>query len=237
MTKRRAVRNYLETLALFEDELYFPRGDAGHSVVNSPPPVKRDLRILNGAVDPLPQSLAAFEGQINGCLNCKLGRTRNKFVFGDGNPQARIVFVGEAPGHDEDMTGVPFVGRAGQLLNEMLSEVGLDRTQVYICNTLKCRPPNNRDPEPEEKATCRPYLRTQLSLISPDIIVCLGKHAANELLGTDDAMKNLRGRVIPWEGMKLLVTYHPAYYLRNMSQKVYGDEDFKLLRKLFDELK
>ena len=226
----RAVRDYFETLSLFEEDIYLPRKTEQKS---SAP---RELRVLNDSVVPLPKNLEEFERQINTCVLCKLGKTRTKFVFGDGDSQARIVFVGEAPGHDEDQTGIPFVGRAGQLLNEMLSEAGLDRKQVYICNTLKCRPPGNRDPLPSEKATCRPYLRTQLSLISPDIIVCLGKHAANELLGTDQPMKELRGRVIPWEGMQLLVTYHPAYYLRNMSQKVHGDADFKLLRELYDKL-
>jgi uracil-DNA glycosylase family 4 len=228
MSNSRAVGDYLETLALFEEDLYLP-GDVTVKPVQA---VNRERKVLDGAVNPLPASLAEFEKQICNCTRCELGHTRTKFVFGDGSPQARIVFVGEAPGHDEDQTGIPFIGRAGQLLNEMLLENGLDRKSVYICNTLKCRPPGNRDPLPEEKATCRPYLRTQLSLISPDIIVCLGKHAANELLGTELPMKDLRGRVIPWEGMKLLVTYHPAYYLRNMSQKVHGDADFKLLRSL-----
>jgi uracil-DNA glycosylase family 4 len=226
----RAVRDYFETLSLFEEDIYLPRKSAPK------PSAPRELRVLQDSVTPLPKSLAEFEQQINTCMKCELGATRTKFVFGDGDPHARIVFVGEAPGRDEDETGIPFIGRAGQLLNEMLSEAGLDRKQVYICNTLKCRPPGNRDPLPSEKATCRPYLRTQLSLISPDIIVCLGKHAANELLGTDQPMKDLRGRVIPWEGMQLLVTYHPAYYLRNMSQKVHGDADFKLLRELYDKL-
>ena len=235
MSKALAVKNYLDTLALFEDELYLPTV-AAPAAAPSVAATSRSLRVLTGAVQPLPASLAEFETQICDCTKCALGHSRTKFVYGDGDPQARIVFVGEAPGHDEDMSGIPFIGRAGQLLNEMLAAVGLDRKQVYICNTLKCRPPNNRDPLPEEKAECRPYLRTQLSLISPEIIDCLGKHAANELRGSDDAMKNLRGRVIPWEGMRLLVTYHPAYYLRNMSQKVYGDEDLKLLRKLYDEL-
>lgn len=226
-----SVIGYLENLSLFEDDLYLP---AGHPVARIAK--TRELLVLRDSITPLPSSLAEFEAQICSCTKCELGKTRTKFVFGDGNPNARIVFVGEAPGHDEDLSGSPFVGRAGQLLNAMLSEVGIDRKDVYICNTLKCRPPGNRDPLPSEKATCRPYLRTQLSLISPDIVVCLGKHAANELLGTDEPMKDLRGRVIPWEGMSLLVTYHPAYFLRNMTQKVHGDADFRLLRKLLDEL-
>lgn len=234
MSGTREALEYFRSLSLFEEDLYLPRSK---KIVDSAPALpERALRVLQGAVAPLPENLAAFEKTICDCTRCELGKTRTKFVFGDGHPHARVVFVGEAPGHDEDQTGVPFVGRAGQLLNEMLAEVGLDRKSVYICNTLKCRPPGNRDPLPSEKETCRPYLRTQLSLISPDIIVCLGKHAANELLGTDQPMKDLRGRVFPWEGMQLLVTYHPAYYLRNMTQKVHGDADFKLLRKLYDQL-
>ncbi|MCL4306104.1 uracil-DNA glycosylase [bacterium] len=232
MSSGRAAIEYLRTLSLFEDEVYLPESSLRKYVE----PELLQLRVLDGAVVPLPNSLAEFEKNINSCTRCSLGNTRTKFVFGDGNPRARIVFVGEAPGQEEDQTGIPFVGRAGQLLNEMLAAAGFDRRDVYICNTLKCRPPGNRDPLPEEKATCRPYLRTQLSLISPDIIVCLGKHAANELLGTDLPMKELRGRVMQWQGMKLLVTYHPAYYLRNMTQKLYGDADFRMLRELFDKL-
>ncbi len=232
MISGRAAIEYLRTLSLFEDEIYLPASRLRKQVE----PTSLQLRVLDGAVVPLPNSLAEFEKKINSCTRCSLGNTRTKFVFGDGNPQARIVFVGEAPGQEEDQTGIPFVGRAGQLLNEMLAAAGFDRRDVYICNTLKCRPPGNRDPLPEEKATCRPYLRTQLSLISPDIIVCLGKHAANELLGTDLPMKELRGRVMQWQGMKLLVTYHPAYYLRNMTQKLHGDADFRMLRELFDKL-
>jgi DNA polymerase len=217
----------LENLSVFEDEIYLPP---------MPEPEPHDLRVLSESFDPLPDSLESFGESISNCQKCPLGRTRTKFVFGDGNPHARIVFVGEAPGGEEDRTGIPFVGKAGKLLDELLAEVGLSRQHVYICNTLKCRPPNNRDPEVSEKAACRPYLRTQLSLISPDIIVCLGKHAASELLGTEDAMGSLRGRIFPYEGMQALVTYHPAYYLRNMTQRVHGEADFKLLRKLFDEL-
>jgi DNA polymerase len=227
MSRERQIRSYLENLNVFEDEIYQPP---------LPDPKPRELRILSDSFSPLPESLEAFEREICACQKCPLGKTRTKFVFGDGSPQARIVFVGEAPGREEDQTGIPFVGRAGKLLDQMLAEVNLDRRQVYICNTLKCRPPGNRDPEQSERATCRPYLRGQLSLISPDIIVCLGKHAALELLGVDQPMGSLRGRVLPWEGMQALVTYHPAYYLRNMAQKIHGEADFRLLRKLFDEL-
>jgi DNA polymerase len=227
---RKDVRAYLENLKLYEDELHLPPR-------KSPRPITaRSLNILSGSMSPLPESLEIFEKAICRCTKCSLGATRTKFVFGVGNPQARIVFVGEAPGADEDLKGVPFVGRAGKLLDEMLAKIGLDRTQVYICNTLKCRPPGNRSPLPEEKATCRPYLRTQLSLISPDVIVCLGRHAAMELLGTEEPMKNLRGHLIPWEGMQVMVTYHPAYFLRNMTQLPLGEEDFRHPRRIYDAL-
>lgn len=220
------ARNYFENLELFEDSLILPP-----AALTSP----RELRVLSGAVQPLPDNLEVFNRTIEHCTKCSLGHTRTKFVFGVGNPSARIVFVGEAPGHDEDMKGIPFIGRAGQLLDQMLASVGLNRQRVYICNVLKCRPPNNRDPEPEEAATCKPFLLTQLSLISPAIIVCLGRHAAAALLGVDAPMKELRGRVIPWQGIQVLVTYHPAYYLRNNSQQYLGEQDFQLLRRLYDE--
>lgn len=222
---REMAREYFKNLELFEEELYLPPSEQ---------PVQ-EVRALPGSLKPLPPDLESFERNISDCVKCPLGRTRTKFVFGDGSPEARIVFVGEAPGREEDQTGIPFVGRAGKLLDKMLTDVGLDRRDVYICNVLKCRPPGNRDPEAEEKATCRPYLMTQLSLIDPDILVCLGRHAAMSLLGTTDSMKNLRGRVLPWFGMQVLVTYHPAYFLRNASHTYLGEQDFRLLRKLYDE--
>ncbi len=220
-------RRYLETLALFEDEIHLP---------DSTKPATRERHVLRGAIEPLPDDLAVFNNSICTCTKCALGHTRTKFVFGDGNPQAKIVFIGEAPGQDEDVQGIPFVGRAGQLLNQLLAGVGLSRRDVYICNVLKCRPPGNRDPEPVEVDTCSPYLLTQLSVISPNFLVCLGRHAAAALLGTQAPMKELRGRVLPWNGMQVLVTYHPAYYLHNGSQTAIGEQDFRLLRSLYDEI-
>ena len=224
---RKLARSYFANLELFEDSLVLPPAAPAPEAVQETIP---------GAITPLPASLDQFERQICDCTRCPLGYTRTKFVFGVGNPHARIVFVGEAPGRDEDLQGIPFVGRAGQLLDQMLAAVGLDRRMVYICNVLKCRPPNNRDPEPVEIATCKPYLLTQLAIIHPDIIVCLGKHAVTVLLGIDGAMKDLRGRVLPWHGTQVLVTYHPAYFLRNAGHQYWGDQDFRLLRKLYDEI-
>ena len=224
---KKLARDYLETLALFEDSVYEPKSDKVGP--GKPEP-------LIGALDPLPPSLADFQHSITNCAACTMGQQRNHIVFGDGNPHARIVFVGEAPGRNEDLQGKPFVGQAGQLLNKMLTDVGLRREDVYICNVLKCRPPENRDPLPAEVAACLPYLITQLSLIAPDILVCLGRHAVSALLGVDSPMRDLRGRVVPWHHMQVMVTYHPAYYLRNASQLTTGMEDFRMLKKLYDEL-
>jgi uracil-DNA glycosylase len=227
---KQRLRARFEYLSLFESELPWP---LAATPVAAP---QRTPRLLNGAFDPLPVSLTDFAQTICTCQRCALGASRTKFVFADGNPRARIVFVGEAPGHDEDIQGLPFVGRAGQLLNQLLAGVGLSRNEVYICNVLKCRPPNNRDPLPDEVATCRPYLLTQLSLINPDLLVCLGRHAAAALLQTEVAMRDLRGRVIPWNGIQVLVTYHPAYFLRSMNQLYLGEQDFRKLRELYDAL-
>jgi DNA polymerase len=224
---RYLAREYFKTLELFEDSVYLPP---------SAKKTSRARRALPGSLEPLPKNLETFRESIVNCANCPLGKAREHIVFGDGNPKARIVFVGEAPGAEEDKQGKPFVGAAGRLLNQLLEGVGFMREQdVYICNVLKCRPPNNREPLPAEVETCSPYLMAQLSLINPDIIVCLGKHAAHALLGVDSAMKELRGRVLPWEGFEVLVTYHPAYYLRNMGNLHFGEEDFQLLRRLYDD--
>lgn len=232
MLTPRQIRAHFEYLALFEDDVMWPVDSA----VTNTLVTRTELNILPGAWNPLPDSLEIFRQEICDCTKCGLGLTRTKFVFADGNPNARIVFIGEAPGHDEDLQGVPFVGRAGQLLNQLLAGVGLSRADVYICNVLKCRPPNNRDPQANEAETCRPYLMTQLSLVNPDILVCLGRHAAMALLKVDSPMKDLRGRFLPWNNLQVLVTYHPAYFLRNNSQTYLGEQDFRLLRELYDSL-
>lgn len=224
---KQLTRDYLENLALFEDALILPAPKSAKKSKPAP---------LPGAIEPLPESLEEFHRCIKNCAACPMGSQRNRIVFGDGSANARIVFVGEAPGYNEDVQGIPFVGRAGQLLNQMLADVGLRREDVYICNVLKCRPPENRDPTPAEMASCSGYLLTQLALIHPRIIVCLGRHAVSTLLGTSAPMRDLRGRVVPWHDMVVMVTYHPAYYLRNSSQLVTGQEDFKMLRKIYDEL-
>jgi DNA polymerase len=223
---RELAARYFQQQSLFEDEIFLP-----------PPPEVKRLRVLRGALTPLPQTLADFEKQIHNCTSCSLGKTRTKFVFGVGNPNAEIVFVGEAPGRDEDLQGIPFVGRAGKLLDQLLMEVGFSRDDIYICNVLKCRPPQNRDPEMKEIEICKPYLLTQLSIMQPKIIVCLGRFAMQVLLDVKDSMKSMRGRIFPWEGVQVLVTYHTAYYLRNPNGISFGQEDFALLRRLYDDMK
>ena len=166
-----------------------------------------------------------------GCQLCTLGKTRQNLVFGDGNPQAKVVFVGEAPGADEDEQGMPFVGRAGQLLTKIIEAMGLSRKDVYICNILKCRPPQNRNPLPEEITACEPFLKQQLKSISPQIICALGTFAAKTLLKTEVPISVLRGRFHSYEGIKLMPTYHPAYLLRNPSAKKIVWEDVQLIMK------
>lgn len=165
------------------------------------------------------------------CQRCPLGKTRRNLVFGDGNPSARIVFVGEAPGADEDEQGLPFVGRAGQLLTKIIEAMGLKRKDVYICNILKCRPPGNRNPLPNEIGLCEPFLKKQLQVIFPQVICALGTFAAQTLLKTDIPITTLRGRFHSYEGIKLMPTYHPAYLLRNPSAKKLVWEDVQMIMK------
>src|SRR5580658_1405820 len=172
------------------------------------------------AADRIPgDTLEIIRTDLGECTRCKLHKTRNKIVFGDGSEKAELVFVGEGPGHDEDIQGLPFVGRAGKLLTQMIEAMGLQRKDVYICNVVKCRPPENRLPEKDEVATCSPYLYRQLDVIAPKAIVCLGGTAAQALLKTKDSISRFRGTWFDYRGTKLLATYHPAYLLRNPAAK------------------
>lgn len=164
-------------------------------------------------------SLQRICGELAGCTRCKLHRHRTNIVFGVGNARAELVFVGEGPGHDEDVQGIPFVGRAGQLLNQMITAMGLSRDDVYIANVVKCRPPENRAPEKDEVATCLPFLFRQLTAINPKVIVCLGSVAAQALLNTNKSISHFRGQWFDFRGAKLMATYHPAYLLRNPHAK------------------
>ncbi len=178
-------------------------------------------------------TLEAIREHLGDCTRCRLHKQRNKIVFGAGNPHAQLVFVGEGPGHDEDMQGLPFVGRAGKLLTQMIEAMGLKRDDVYICNVVKCRPPENRKPEEDEVATCSPYLLRQIDVIGPKAIVCLGATAAQALLNTKDSISRFRGQWFDFRQSKLLATYHPAYLLRNPSAK---GEVWKDLQKVMELL-
>jgi DNA polymerase len=182
------------------------------------------------------ESLVDLNNMICECQKCALGKTRTKFVFGVGNPNADAMLIGEAPGRDEDLQGEPFVGRAGKLLNDILKAVHFAREDVYIANILKCRPPNNRDPLPGEMETCIPYLHKQIDLIKPKIILCLGRVAANGLLDKKLSLGQLRESTYDFNGIKVVVTYHPAALLRNPNWKRGCWEDVKEFRKYYDEL-
>jgi DNA polymerase len=178
-------------------------------------------------------SLERIRTDIGDCTRCRLCKSRTNIVFGVGNTKAKLVFVGEGPGRDEDAQGIPFVGRAGQLLTQMIEAMGLRRDDVYICNVVKCRPPENRTPEKDEMATCSPFLLRQLEVISPRVIVCLGAVAAQTLLGLQKGISHYRGEWFDYRGAKLMATYHPAYLLRSPGEKgkVWAD-----LQKVMAEL-
>lgn len=183
------------------------------------------------------ETLEAFHEMIEDCKKCDLWKTRTNLVFGTGDPKADIMVIGEAPGADEDRTGKPFVGRAGELLTKILEAVELDRDQVFICNIIKSRPPGNRRPETDEVRACIPYLYRQIEMVAPRFILALGLTAAKSLLGTNAPMKELRGKVQDWHGIPVIITYHPAALLRNPQWKRPTWEDVKLLRRLYDETK
>ncbi|MEA3363264.1 MAG: uracil-DNA glycosylase [Thermodesulfobacteriota bacterium] len=193
------------------------------------------------AVSALPQqspdnsaTLVELETRLSGCSLCSLSGQRKNVVFGAGNPQARVVLVGEAPGREEDEKGYPFVGEAGKLLDKILLAMHLSREKVYICNVLKCRPPGNRDPQTDEIAACEPFLKQQLALIQPEVIVTLGRFAAQELLKTTKPIGKLRGQWHEYAGIPLMPTFHPAYLLRNPSGKRPVWEDMKQVMQRLD---
>jgi uracil-DNA glycosylase family 4 len=181
-------------------------------------------------------TLEKIREDLGDCRRCQLCSTRTHIVFGSGNPKAQLVFVGEAPGADEDMQGLPFVGKAGQLLTKIIESIGLNREEVYICNVIKCRPPNNRFPEKDEITTCSPFLLRQLEAIRPKIICCLGAAAAQTVLRTKSSIGWLRGRFQDYRGAKVLATYHPAYLLRNPEAKRDVWEDMKKIRAVLEGL-
>ena len=174
-----------------------------------------------------PLTLEAIRNELGDCRRCKLHRTRKTIVFGEGNTKATLMFVGEGPGFDEDAQGRPFVGRAGQLLTKIIQSIGLERSEVYIANIIKCRPPQNRNPEPDEIDACNPFLMKQIGAIRPKIICALGTFAAQTLLKTTEKISTLRGRIFDVDGVKVIPTYHPAFLLRNPEKKRQVWEDMK----------
>ena len=200
----------------------------------SVPVVAAPASSLFEVADKIPDdTLLKIREDLGDCTRCRLHKGRNKLVFGDGNPHAQLVFIGEGPGADEDIQGLPFVGRAGKLLTQMIEAMGLQRQDVYICNVVKCRPPQNRAPEPDEVETCSPYLVRQIETINPKVMVCLGAVAAKTLLQTTRGITQFRGQWQEWRGRKLMATYHPAYLLRNPPAKA---DVWKDLQKVMVEL-
>lgn len=177
-------------------------------------------------------TLEEIRADLGDCKRCRLWEKRTTIVFGVGNPKAELMFIGEGPGLEEDRQGIPFVGAAGQLLTKIIQAIDLTREEVYIANVVKCRPPNNRDPEPDEVEACRPFLDRQIDAVGPKVICALGRVSALNLLRTDEGITRLRGRIFSYRGAKLVPTYHPAFLLRNPGKKRECWEDMKLVKKL-----
>lgn len=250
------IRRYIEDVRLFEgDEFVVPPGALAVEVHPAAPQAATSEAAVTGAAerpsveeppigdpptaaaDPEPvlgEDLAAFEQRICTCEKCPLAAGRTRFVFGEGDPQAGIMFIGEAPGADEDRSGRPFVGAAGQLLDKIIVAMGLQRQQVYICNIVKCRPPNNRNPESTEVDQCLPYLKKQIEMVQPRVICLLGRVAAGALLGSEESIGRLRGRFLHYGEIPVRVTYHPAALLRNQQYKRPVWEDVKEVRRQYD---
>jgi uracil-DNA glycosylase len=195
---------------------------------SAPIPVPTDSTV--GQMIATQESLEQVRADLGDCRRCKLAAGRKNIVFGSGNPHAQLMFVGEAPGADEDDQGLPFVGRAGQLLTKIIEAIEMRREDVYICNILKCRPPGNRNPEPDEIAACEQFLFRQIAVVKPRVICALGTFGAQTLLGTKEPISRLRGRFIEFRGAKLMATFHPAYLLRNPNEKRKVWEDMQKIR-------
>ena len=220
------LRRFVEDLVIFEGRRF-----------TMPAAALAEMEEMKGvppSASSAAEELENFRQEICDCTRCELGQTRQKFVFGAGHPEAGIMFIGEAPGADEDRQGEPFVGAAGQLLTKIIEAMGMSREEVFICNVLKCRPPNNRDPQPGEVAECEPYLKRQIEIVRPKIICTLGRIAAQVLLKSSESMGRMRGRLHEYEGIPVICTYHPAALLRNASWKRPTWEDMKWLRREYD---
>ena len=235
MAKESDILDEIKNFFAVQRELYGDNIFVNHDI--NPNPTLREVKEsqeVKSAEKKQPKKkrgpLHDFYFEIRDCTKCALGATRTHFVFGAGNPEADLMFIGEAPGRDEDLQGIPFVGRAGQLLTLMLQAIDLEREDVFIANVLKCRPPNNRDPLPEEIDKCEPYLLKQIELIAPKLIVTLGRFASASLLRTKAALGTLRKEIHNYNQVPLVVTYHPAALLRNPQLKKEAWEDLKKIR-------
>jgi uracil-DNA glycosylase len=231
------VAALLGSLRVYLDDLKESGVDGlPYAQVNSPFPVIASPEATDPTGDAEagkgPESLEAIRAELGECIRCELGQSRTRLVFGVGNPAARLVFVGEAPGRDEDLQGEPFVGEAGQLLTKIIQAMGFGREEVYICNVLKCRPHNNRNPQPAEIEQCQPVLLRQLKAINPEVIVALGTFAAQTLLVTKDPISRLRGHFHDYHGIPMMPTFHPAFLLRNAEKKREVWDDMKQVMKL-----
>lgn len=226
------MKNELAGIAALTRELLQTQLKQGNGIVEMDPRVLDRLAAVArpAGSERLLERFDSLKQAASQCVKCGLHETRTNVVFGEGNPEARLMFVGEAPGRDEDIQGRPFVGRAGQLLTRIIESIGLTREEVYIANILKCRPPNNRNPLPDEIACCLPYLTEQMEIIQPRIICALGAFAAQTLIGTSEGITRLRGTFYDYHGTKLMPTFHPAACLRNPSTKKYVWEDMKQIR-------
>jgi uracil-DNA glycosylase len=202
----------------------------GGAAMDAPAPAAQGRYALSDRGCGSPALLAVRE-EVGECARCKLGPGRTKLVFGVGNPAAELMFVGEGPGADEDLQGEPFVGKAGQLLTKMIEAMGYRREEVYIANVVKCRPPGNRDPEPDEIAACEPFLKAQIAAVRPRVVVALGRFAVQTLLRDPTPITRQRGRWRDYEGVKLMPTFHPAYLLRNPPEKAKAWQDLQLVMK------
>ncbi len=249
--KEKIIRLLKDQKEIFNDDLFEPKQQFVKPEKKDYPEVKTDVKKIV-AKEPSEGEIQLFESEketwetsnsldalnklICNCTKCDLHKNRNKFVFGSGNPNADVMVIGEGPGAEEDVQGLPFVGRAGKLLTDILKAIKFERDEVFIANIVKCRPPGNRTPLPDEMDTCIPYLKKQIELIQPKMILCLGLTAAKGLLKQKESLTKMRGKVYEYEGISTMVTFHPAALLRNPNWKRDCWEDVKKFRKLYDEI-
>ncbi|KAF0221534.1 MAG: DNA polymerase [Geobacteraceae bacterium] len=227
------VKELISSLRVYLEELQETGVDALPFVQPASAPSRATGKAEEGSASPVRgETLDDVRRELEECGRCQLGNTRTNLVFGVGNPAARLAFVGEAPGRDEDLQGEPFVGEAGQLLSKIINAMGFERSDVYICNVLKCRPPGNRNPQPDEIEKCHPFLLRQLKAIAPEVIVCLGTFAAQTLLQTKAPISKLRGSFHDYHGIPLMPTFHPAFLLRNPAMKREVWEDMQQVMRL-----